>query len=155
MKRARVIVPIALVALFFFGGWALRNKLAADRQGDWVDATRGDVVSGVDVSGTLAAVDSSILGPPQINDTWEFKISMLAPEGSDVKKGAPVLGFDTSELQRRLDQYRALAEQAAKEIEKKRSDLSLHRESDRIALAEAEAKMRKTALKLEAPADIV
>lgn len=155
MKRPRILIPIAAVALFFFGGWALRNKLAADRQGDWVEPSRGDVVTGVDVSGTLAAVDSSVLGPPQISDVWEFKLSMLAPEGSDVKKGAPVVGFDTSDLQRRLDQYRALAEQAAKEIEKKRSDLSLRRESDRLALAEAEAKMRKTALKLEAPADIV
>lgn len=155
MKRPRILVPIAAVALFFFGGWALRNKLAADRQGDWVEAVRGDVVSGVDVSGTLAAVNSSMLGPPQINDVWEFKVAMLAPEGSDVKKGMPVLGFDTADLQRRLDQYRALAEQAAKEIEKKRADLSLRRESDRLALAEAEAKMRKTALKLEAPADIV
>ncbi|HEX3108590.1 MAG TPA: hypothetical protein VHU41_05815, partial [Thermoanaerobaculia bacterium] len=61
MKRPRIVIPIAAVALFLFGGWALRNKLAADRQGDWVEATRGDVVSGVDVSGTLAAVDSSIL----------------------------------------------------------------------------------------------
>jgi multidrug efflux pump subunit AcrA (membrane-fusion protein) len=146
---------VIVLSAFLFGGWALRNKLAADRQGDWVDATRSDVVSGVDVSGTLAAVDSSVLGPPQVGDTWEFKVSMLAPEGSDVKKGAPVLGFDTTDLQRRLDQYRALAEQAAKEIEKKRSDLSLHRESDRLALAEADAKMRKTSLKLEAPADIV
>jgi HlyD family secretion protein len=155
MRRARVIVPIAAVAFFFFGGWALRNKLAADRQGDWVEATRGDVVTGVDVSGTLAAIDSSVLGPPQISDTWEFKVSMMAPEGSDVKKGTPVVGFDTSELRRRLDQYHALAEQAAKEIEKKRSDLALHRETDRIALAEAEARLRKTALKLDAPADIV
>lgn len=155
MKRPRILIPIAAIALFFFGGWALRNKLAADRQGDWVEATRGDVISGVDVSGTLAAVDSSVLGPPQINDVWEFKVAMLAPEGSDVKKGTPIVGFDTADLQRRLDQYRALAEQAAKEIEKKRADLSLRRESDRLALAEAEAKMRKTALKLEAPADIV
>jgi HlyD family secretion protein len=155
VKRARVIVPIAVVASFFFGGWALRNKLAADRQGEWVDVTRGDVVSGVEVTGTLAAVNSSILGPPQIADTWEFKISMLAPEGTDVKMGRPVLAFDTTDLQRRLDQYRALAEQAAKEIEKKRADLSLHRESDRLALAEAEARMRKTKLKLDRPNDIV
>src|SRR5206468_2364017 len=82
-------------------------------QGDWIEATRGDVVSGVDVSGTLSAVDSSMLGPPQIPDVWEFKVAMLAPEGSDVKKGTPVLGFDTADLHRRLDQYRALAEQAA------------------------------------------
>ena len=149
------MLALIVLSAFLFGGWALRNKLAADRQGDWVEATRGDVVTGVDVSGTLAAVDSSMLGPPQIREVWEFKVAMLAPEGSDVKKGTPVLGFDTADLQRRLDQYRALADQAAKEIEKKRSDLALRRESDRLALAEAEATMRKTALKLEAPADIV
>jgi HlyD family secretion protein len=154
VKRARVILPVAAVLLFFFGGWTLRNKLAADRQGEWVEVTRADVVSGVEVSGTLAAVNSDILGPPQLADVWEFKISMLAPEGLDVKKGRPVLGFDTAELQRRLDQYRALAEQSRKEIETKRADLGLHRESDRLALAEAEARLRKTSLKLEAPADI-
>jgi multidrug efflux pump subunit AcrA (membrane-fusion protein) len=155
VRRARVIVPVAAVLLFFFGGWTLRNKLAADRQGEWVEVTRGDVVSGVEVSGTLSAVNSDILGPPQLADVWEFKISMLAPEGLDVKKGRPVLAFDTTELQRRLDQYRALAEQSRKEIEKKRADLALHRESDRLALAEAEAKLRRTQLKLEAPQDIV
>jgi len=155
MRRARVIVPVAAVLLFFFGGWTLRNKLAADRQGEWVEVTRADVVSGVEVTGTLAAVNSDILGPPQLSDVWDFKISMLAPEGLDVKKGRPVLGFDTTDLQRRLDQYRALAEQSRKEIEKKRADVALHRESDRLALAEAEAKLRRTQLKLEAPQDIV
>ncbi len=146
---------LIVLSAFLFGGWALRNKLAADRQGDWVDVTRADVVSGIEVTGTLAAVNSSVLGPPQIPDTWEFKISMLAPEGLDVKLGRPVLSFDTVDLQRRLDQYRALAEQAAKEIEKKRADLSLHRESDHLALAEAEAKLRRTSLKLEAPPGII
>jgi HlyD family secretion protein len=155
VKRARIIVPAAAVLLFFFGGWTLRNKLAADRQGEWVEVTRADVVSGIEVSGTLAAVNSNILGPPQVSNVWEFKIAMLAPEGLDVKKGRPVLGFDTSDLQRRLDQYRALAEQSRKEIEKKRADLALQRETNRLALAEAEAKLRKTALKLEAPEDIV
>lgn len=149
------MLALIVLSAFLFGGWALRNKLAADRQGDWVDATRADVVSGIEVTGTLAAVNSSVLGPPQIPDTWEFKISMLAPEGLDVKQGRPVLSFDTVDLQRRLDQYRALAEQAAKEIEKKRADLSLHRESDHLALAEAEAKLRRTSLKLEAPPDII
>ena len=152
--RAATIALVA-VSAFFFGGWALRNKLAADRQGEWLEVKRGDVVSGVEVTGTLAAVNSDVLGPPQVADFWDFKISMLAPEGMDVKKGMPVLGFDTAELRRRLDQYRALAEQSAKEIEKKTADVALHRESDRLALAEAEARLRRTQLKLEAPPDVV
>lgn len=155
MRRARVVAPVAAVLLFFLVGWTLRNKLAADRQGEWVNVTRGDVVTGVEVTGTLAAVESDTLGPPQIPDWWDFKISMMAPEGTDVKKGRPVLGFDTTELQKRLDEKSAEAEQARKQIEKRRADLALSREDDKMKLAEADAAMRRASLKLDAPADIV
>jgi HlyD family secretion protein len=153
--RRRVLVPIAAVALFFFGGWSLRNKLAADRQGEWVRATRGDLVTGFEVTGVLASLSSESLGPPPLPDVWDFKISMLAPEGAEVRRGQPVVGFDTSELQRRLDEKTAEADQARKQIEKERADLSLRTKDERLKLAEAEAKLRKAALKLDAPPDIV
>ncbi len=155
MKRVRLIVPAAAVVLFFLGGWTLRNKLAADRQGEWVAINRGDLVTGIEVTGTLAAVESDLLGPPQIPDVWDFKISMMAPEGSDVKRGEPVVAFDTTELQRRLDENRALAEQAMKEIEKTRGDVALHRDDDRLELAEAEGRLRRAETKLDTPADVM
>jgi multidrug resistance efflux pump len=155
LLRPRVFIPLAAVILFFFGGWTLRNKLAADRQGEWVRTTRGDLVTGIDVTGTLAAVDSDSLGPPQLANVWDFKISMMAPEGSDVKEGMPVLGFDTTELRRRLDEKSAEAEQARKEIDKKHADLALRTADIRLQLSEAEARARKTSLKLESPADIL
>jgi multidrug efflux pump subunit AcrA (membrane-fusion protein) len=154
-RRAALAATVAGVAIFFFGGWTLRNKLAADRQGEWVRVTRGDLVTGVEVTGTLAAVQSDSLGPPQIRDVWELKLSMMAPEGTEVKQGRPVIGFDTTELQRRLDTNRAVAEQAKKEIEKKRADVRLQREDNELQLAEAEASMRKLAMKLEAPPDLL
>lgn len=152
--QARIIIPAAAVVVFLLGGWTLRNKLAADRQGEWVHATRGDLVTGFEVSGTLAAVNSESLGPPQLPDVWNFKIAMLAPEGSDVKQGQPVVGFDTSELQRRLEEKTAVADQARKQIEKERADLALQTKSERMRLAETEARLRKTQLKLDTPADI-
>ena len=155
LLRPRILAPLSAVLLFFFGGWTLRNKLAADRQGEWVRATRGDLVTGIDVTGTLAAVDSDLIGPPQLNNVWDFKISMMAPEGTEVKAGRPVLAFDTSELQRRLDEKSAESEQAKKEIEKKRADLALRREDTRMQLADAQARMRKTSLKLDSPPDIL
>src|SRR3954449_920808 len=110
-KRSLLAVGIAIAAVLAGAGWT-RNKLAADRQGEWVRVTRGDLVTGIDVTGTLAAVDSGSFGPPQVNDVWDFKISMVAPEGADVKKGQPVLGFDTMDLQKRLDEKSAESEQA-------------------------------------------
>jgi len=154
MRKSFLAIGIAIAAVVAGAGWT-RNKLAADRQGDWVRVTRGDLVTGIDVTGTLAAVDSGSFGPPQINDVWDFKISMVAPEGSDVKKGQPVLGFDTMDLQKRLDEKSAEAEQARKEIEKARADLALRREDEKLKLADAEGRLRKAQLKLEGPPDIV
>jgi multidrug resistance efflux pump len=151
----RTLIPFAIAVLFIGGGWTLRNQLAADRQGEWVKVARGDLATGVDVSGTLASAEAGAFGPPQLNDVWDFKISMLAPEGTEVKAGDPILGFDVSELQKRLDENTAESEQARKEIEKRRADLRLRREDERMNLAEAEAKQRKTALKLETPPDII
>ena len=154
MRKSVIGIAIAIAAVLAGAGWT-RNKLAADRQGDWVRVSRGDLVTGIDVTGTLSAVDSGSFGPPPVNDVWEYKISMIAPEGSDVKQGEPVLGFDTAELQKRLDEKSAESEQARKEIEKNRADLALRREDEKLKLADAEARLRKAQLKLEGPPDIV
>ncbi len=153
MKR-KITIPLAIIVVFVAAGWT-RNQLAADRQGEWVRVTRGDLVTGVDVTGTLAALDSGSFGPPQLNDVWDFKIAMMAPEGSEITKGSPVLSFDTTELQKRLEEKSAEAEQARKEIEKQKADLSLKREDEKLTLAESEATLRKTSLKLDAPPDLV
>ncbi|HUJ12443.1 MAG TPA: hypothetical protein VL284_01530, partial [Thermoanaerobaculia bacterium] len=153
MKR-KIAIPLAVVAFFLAAGWT-RNQLAADRQGEWSRVTHGDLVTGVDVSGTLAAVDSGSFGPPQLNDVWDFKIAMMAPEGTDIKAGQPVLGFDTTDLQKRLEEKTAEAEQARKEIEKQKADLALKLEDEKLNLAEAEASRRKSDLKLDAPSDLV
>jgi multidrug resistance efflux pump len=153
-KKSLLAIGIAIAAVLAGAGWT-RNKLAADRQGDWVRVTRGDLVTGIDVTGTLAAVDSGGFGPPQVNDLWEYKVSMIAPEGTDVKVGRPVLGFDTTELQKRLDEKSAESEQARKEIEKAHADLALRREDEKLKLADAEGRLRKAELKLQGPAEIV
>lgn len=155
LLRPRVAIPLVLLFLFVAGGWTLRNQLAADRQGEWVRAKRGDLVTGVDVTGTLASAEAGSFGPPQLNDVWDFKISMMAPEGAEVLKGRPILGFDTSELQKRLEEKSAESEQALKEIERRRADLRLRREDERMKLAEAQARLRKSSMKLEAPGEIV
>ena len=154
MRKTILAAVIAVAAALLAAGWT-RNKLAADRQGEWVRVTRGDLVSGIDITGTLAAVDSGSFGPPPIGDMWDFKLSMLAPEGMDIKKGQPVMAFDSSELRKRLDEKSAEAEQARKEIEKKRADLALRREDERLQLADAEQRVRKAELKIERPSDII
>jgi HlyD family secretion protein len=155
LLRPRVAVPVLVLAVFLFGGWTLRNQLAAQREGDWVRVSRADLVTGVEVTGTLASAAEGAFGPPQLTDVWDFKISMMAPEGSEVTKGQPILGFDTTELQKRLQEKSAESESARTEIDRRRADLRLRREDELLNLAEADARLRKASLKLEAPSDLV
>jgi multidrug efflux pump subunit AcrA (membrane-fusion protein) len=153
--RPKILIPLVVVIFFFGAALTFRNKLAADRQGEWVHPKKGDLIAGVEVTGALESFESDRFGPPQIADKWDFKISMMAPEGAEVKKGRQILAFDTQDLQRRLDEKSAESDEALKQIEKKRSDLALRTKDERLRLSEAEARMRKTQLKLEAPDDII
>ena len=81
-----------------------------------IHVERGDLVTSVEVTGALRAVETSALGPPQVRDVWQFKIAMMADEGTEVVAGQPILAFDASELQQRLqsksaDRHRASRDQ--------------------------------------------
>lgn len=152
MKRGLIVAALVLAVLS--GGWIVQNRLLLAREGEWVTVEKGDLVLGIETTGALEATDSSRLGPPLVRDQWRFRISMIAPEGSEVKAGQPVLAFDTSELQKTLEMKTAERDSARKEIEKARADLAIRKEQEELALAKAEATMRKAALKLESPLEI-
>ena len=101
--------PPRRLALLSLGGLVFLGLLARRSPGDLpepIRVKRDDLVLAVEMEGELAAVHSSEIGAPAVNE-WEFKIVLMAPEGSEVKKGDPVLGFDTEKIQRLLDQKRA------------------------------------------------
>jgi HlyD family secretion protein len=135
--------------------WLVAGRAGAAGTGDWAEVRRDDLVIGVPVAGTLSSVQSVRLGPPQVSQIWDFKISFMAPEGIQVKPGQPVLGFDTSELERQLLDKQAERDSAQKELEKKQTDLEIARRDQELQLAEAEARLRKAALKVDVPADLV
>jgi multidrug efflux pump subunit AcrA (membrane-fusion protein) len=93
--------------------------------------------------------------PDMIEEVWDYKISFMAPEGISVKPGQPVLGFDTSELERQLLDKKAERDSAQKELEKKQTDLEITRRDQELQLAEAQARLRKASLKVDVPSDLV
>jgi multidrug resistance efflux pump len=115
---------------------------------------REDLVITVETRGVLVAMESEQLGPPHMPDQWESRISFLAPEGSTVKKGAPVLGFDTTGLQDRLNERMAEAATAKKQIERRTKDLELQDRDLALRVAEAEGRKRKAQLKVDVPANL-
>lgn len=117
-------------------------------------AERRDLVLSVEMKGELAALDAEPIGPVRLPDVWEYRIAFLAPEGSRVKKGQPVLGFDTSTVRQRLEERRNEAESAAKQIERLRRTQALTRADLELQRAQAEARRAKAALKVDVPPEV-
>jgi multidrug resistance efflux pump len=145
---------VALIALVV-GVWLFAGRASASGKAAWTEVRHDDLVVGVPVAGTLSSVQAVRIGPPQITEIWDYKIAFMAPEGASVRAGQPVLGFDTSELERQLLDKRAERDSAQKEMEKKQTDLEVQRRDRELELAEAEARERKASLKVDVPAELV
>ncbi len=122
--------------------------------GTWARVVRDDLVIGADIEGELEAVESAALGPPPMREVWNFKISFMAPEGTEVREGMPVLGFDTTELQQRLLREMAERDSTQKQLEKAVTDAEKEERDLRLRLEEARSGLRKAELKLATP-DVV
>lgn len=150
--RKRWLLPALIVLLA--AGWWLYGALAGEEEVRWIEIKRGDLVLTAEVNGTLRAVESSGLGPPSLRWYWEYKIAHMAPEGEEVKKGEPVLAFDTSDIEQRLETQQAESEEARKQIEKTEKNLDVVRRGDRLRLEEARARLRKARLKVDRPGEL-
>ena len=117
-------------------------------------AERRDLVLSVELKGEVAALDGEPLGPVRLPEVWDYRISFLAAEGSQVKKGQPVLGFDTTSLRQQLEEKKAEAESAGKEIDRRQRSLALSRGDLELQKAQAEARRAKAALKVDVPPEI-
>jgi len=122
--------------------------------GKSVRVIKGDLASKVQVTGTLKAINTDILGPPSLPHIWDYSIARMAPEGTEVKKGKVVLAFDVSDLAKELKEKTTESSEAAKQIEKKNAELRIQKEDNRLKLAEAEANLRKIEMLLDVPPDL-
>jgi HlyD family secretion protein len=139
---------LALAAVPLLGALRAREGVL-----DPVTVKREDLVLTVDVEGELAAVRSTDIGAPPVTEV-EFKISLLAPEGSPVKKGQPILGFDTEALQRQLVDKQAELAEFSKKVEQKEVDLRFKLLELEQQVAQAEADLGKSGLKAEVPPEL-
>jgi hypothetical protein len=154
-RSARIAVLVGAVALLalavrslFAGGVSTPSGIEPVR------VRKDDLVMTVEVEGELAAVRAIEIGAPQIRDVWDYKISFLAPESKPVKKGEPVIGFDTQQLQKTLEEKSAEFAEASKQIERKQIDLDIKIRALQLELDEAEATLRKSQLKSDVPDDL-
>ena len=149
---ARVVVRVLQIVVVATVVASCSHKA---NEATFAEVRRDDLVLGVDVEGELEAVDSTDTLPPPLPGVWNFKIASLAPEGSEIKKGEPLVGFDATEQVRDLENMQNELDAADKKLRKKRDDAALARRDDELKISEAEAGVRKATLKTDAPQDLV
>jgi HlyD family secretion protein len=136
--------------------WLVVLAACGKHPGDlqFVDVKRDDLVIGVEVSGELAAVDSTDVQTPSIGQMWNFKVAQIASDGDDVKAGEPLVSLDPSEIMRDLETMHNEADAAQKKLEQKKNDAQLARRDDALKVAEAESALKKASLIADAPKDL-
>lgn len=154
-RTLRWLLPILILAGVGWIAWPdtgpQAEGISRSGQGTWAEARKGTLEVSVAAEGQLEAEESDLIGPPQVPLIWTFKISFMAPEGTTVKAGEPVLGFDATDLRRKLQGAEAELESAEQNLEKRRSDLAKQLRDEELALVEAQAKERKAQLKVDVP----
>ena len=149
--RALALMAVTLVALAAVAALAgLRSPSDVLHP---VAVRREDLVSTVEVEGELAAVRSTDIGAPPVTEV-EFKIALLAPEGSMVKAGQPILGFDTEALRRLLVDKQAELAEFTKKAEQKEVDVRLKLLEIEQQMAQGEADLGRAELKADVPPEV-
>lgn len=151
-RRTATTAAAALALALVLGAWRLAGGSAG---GTRAVARRADLVTSVEITGTLRALDSDQAGPPVLPDIWEYRLVKMATEGASVKKGQMVLQFDTTDLAQKLEEKKAERDAAGKQLEKRGLELAVREQALALQEAEAEARRRKAELKVEVPPELV
>lgn len=124
---------LALAALCF-GACADRPRFRAEK------VVRGPFHITVHASGRLQSAASLFIGCPGVERMWEYTITFMAPEGTPVQEGQPILAFNDKELRERLQLKQADLDTAQKELE--RLELLENETLDGLLLQEEEEKVK-------------
>ncbi len=90
----------------------------------------------VEASGELASSQTALISPPTVKNFWRYKITFLVPEGQKVKKGQPIIGFDTSQLSQNLSVKKSELNTAKKTFENTQLSNDATLEKQKLTLSE-------------------
>jgi len=107
------------------------------------------------VDGEVYARRSSPLMPPSVERMWQFNITELATDGTPVKKGQPVIRFDSNDVIKQLTEKRSQLKEKQSELGKLDLELAERERSERLATAEAQAELEKAQRKTQQPAELI
>jgi HlyD family secretion protein len=141
---------ISPIRLFLVVGFAA--SLAACEI-DSRDATNvgPDRLQRIKVTGEVRSANSVYFYPPSIPRVWSFTIVHMETDGTWVKKGQPVLRFDTQDINGKILTRRNSLNEKEKELQKRNIMTREQLAEGRLLVEEARAGVNKAALKADIP----
>jgi multidrug efflux pump subunit AcrA (membrane-fusion protein) len=150
-KRSGLLLAIAALAITAIARTGAHQGAAAV----WTEVERRDLHRETPFAGRLRALQVAEYGPPTLNQIWEYRITFLAPEGSVVEAGEPVLRFDSSELEQSLRRHLADRDAARKEYEQRSKSFEAEISEQELALEEAKTQERRAQITADVPPELV
>jgi multidrug resistance efflux pump len=107
------------------------------------------------MDGEVYAQITSPLMPPGVDKMWQYNISQIAPDGSAVKQGQPVLAFDGAELTKQQVAKQSELNEKQTQLDKLTLDHAEQARNEKVTTAEARANRDKAQRKTEQPEALV
>lgn len=108
--------------------------------------TTGQIIKEIVLTGELKAERSIEINAPNIRSSSSNTVSMMAPEGSFVKKGERIIEFDDASLLSNKSEAERTLDEAKLNIEKKKADLEAQRCDLLSSVAQAEGQLKQDEL---------
>ncbi|MFQ5701956.1 MAG: efflux RND transporter periplasmic adaptor subunit [Acidobacteriota bacterium] len=151
--RAGLVTTVAVAAAIgvvvasrWAGGGAPRRT---------VPVTRGEFRATVQATGRLEAAVAFEVGPPSARGFWQYNLSWMVPEGSQVEKGKVVARFDATEIAERLRKHRADLETTLQTRQKEERNLQVDLRRLDLDLVKAEGELKTLQVQMAVPQDLI
>jgi len=139
--RMKLVVGVVGLLAVAVAAWAMTQR--GDEGASTATVQRGEFRATVEATGSLEAEVAFEIGPPSVQDFWQYNLSWMIPEGSRVKAGEVLARFDGTELENRMRVHRAALETALQEKEKEERNLEVQLRQMRLDLVKAEGDLKE------------
>lgn len=116
---------------------------ACSNEAPSIAAQYEDVNLHLATTGELASLETIEVGPPFVKRTWQYKITYLIPEGTWVKKGDVIVGFDAQQQHERLRSSKNKLATEKKKLQSQSLDNEQNVEKLKLDIAETKMKLKK------------
>jgi HlyD family secretion protein len=103
----------------------------------------------IEANGELASDETAMINPPAVKNHWQYKITFLAPEGSMIEQGQPLVRFDSSQMNQNLAIKMSELKTTQKTLENTRLTNVAKLEKEKLDFAELKMKKEKELRKWE------